>query len=55
MKFTIEPREAARLIAALAQAACKGSEGRDIEVEIEGGFVYVDAFGVCRASLKKGE
>jgi len=53
MEFIIEPRNAARLIAALAEAACKGS---DFEVEIDGdGFVYVGAFGACSVSIKEGE
>ena len=45
MKFTIEPRNAAHLIAALAYATWTG---RDIEVEIDDdGYIYVSSSHAC--------
>ena len=45
MKFTVEPRNAAHLIAALADATCAGL---DIEVEIDDdGYIYVSSSHAC--------
>ena len=52
MKFAIEPRNAASLIAALADATCTG---RDIEVEIDvDGYIYVSSSHAC-TYIKDGE
>lgn len=49
MEFTIEARDAARLIAALADAASKG-KSFDVEID-DDGFIYVGAFGACRVKV----